>query len=352
MVCARLRPRRSIRPMPTLRILDVNPLDRAAEIKELFLTDDAPAFAEFFDRAYPSAVRQGGRSWVGVDAEGAVVTHIACFPRRFAFGEREVVGGVLLNLIAAKSHRTLLPALTLTRQMTADAKARKDVDFLYAVPNAAAGTLLKAAGFSVVGTLSRFVLPLAGHNWYTDVPVRIYQTMLRALKPRGAARVVPHDAQAFDAYPFARPVPQDSSLRPFRSPEVYQQCLAGYPCSADHWFTFERGHRSTKPTTAVLVRGEADRIASLLSISRDPSMSLSALIPGLAAALRRSGYARLTVYTMEGTPFARDLTRAGFVPRHDRHELLACPVTELGAEVLRSGVSWEITPLDCDPYLS
>jgi hypothetical protein len=332
------------------KVVSANPLDHAGEIKQLFLADGHPEFAEFFDRAYPSAVRSGGKSWVGLDAEGRLVMHVARFPRRFTLGDRTIVGGVLLDLIAAKSHRTFVPALTLMRQMTTDSKGERDVDFLYATPNAQAGALLKAAGFSAAATLGRFVFPLADERWYADVAARVYRTMARIRAWNTSAHAVEHPAQRFDASAFERPPGVAPALRPIRPSELYRECLAGYPSSADHWFTFHRVARTTQPSAAVLVRGGADRVATLFSFSREPSLPVSAIVPALAAALRRAGYRRLSVPTLTETHFARELTRAGFVPRPDRLPMLAYAVTELGAEALRSVASWEITGIDGDPY--
>lgn len=338
--------------MPDVRIVDVNPLERADQIKDLFVADHAPGFAEFFDRAYPLAVERGGKSWVGVDAKGKVVTHIARFTRSFTLGERAVVGGVLLNLMAARTHRTLMPALALVRQMTSDSKAQRDVDFLYAVPNPAAHTLLKAAGFEPIGSMARFVLPLAGRTWYSDVPVRLYQSMIRARAWNQRAKATQHGGEPSEVAAFERPVRHAQALRPFRSPELFRQCLAGYPSRMDHWFTFHRSADSTAPSAAALARGGSDQVATLFSLSREPSMSLSAIMPALATGLRRAGYARLSVETLAGSRFARELTRVGFVQREDSGPLVGCAVTEIGTEALRSGSAWEITALDCDPYLS
>lgn len=340
------------RVVTSLKIRSANPLDHAGEIKELFLADDHPKFPGFFDRAYPSAVRGGGKSWIGVDAEGRLVVHIARFPRRFTLGERTVLGGVLLNLMAAKSHRTFVPALTLMRQMAADSKAAGDVDFLYATPNPAGSALLKAAGFSTVSTLQRFVFPLAGERWYTDAATRVYQAMVRVRAWNISAGAVEYGAQHFDADAFERPAGVTPALRPFHPSELYRQCLAGYPSSADHWFTFHRGSRTTQPSAAVLVRGGADRVATLFSLSREPSLPMSAIVPTLTTALRRAGYRRLSVSTLTGTQFAAELTRAGLVPRPDRVPMQAYALTELGADAVRSVATWEITRLDCDPYIS
>jgi hypothetical protein len=334
--------------MSSLKILSANPLDHAGDIKELFLTHERPEFPEFFDRAYPPAVRSGGKSWIGVDSQGRIVMHIARFPQRFAFGERTAVGGLLVNLMAAKSHRTVVPALTLMRQVVADSKADRAVDFLYADPNPAGSALIKAAGFSTVGTLRRFVFPLAGGHWYTNAAARVYHTMVRVRAWNHSAAVVEHAATDFNADPFEQPTGASPALRPYRPPELYRQRLESYPASTDHWFTIHENARPNRSSAAALVRGSSDRTATMYSLSREPSLSLSAIVPALTTALQRAGYRRLFVSTLSGTHFAEELKRAGFIPREDLDPIMACAVTELGADTLRAAATWEITELDCD----
>jgi hypothetical protein len=74
------------------KITAVNPVEHEQDIKQLFVTHERPEFPGFFDGAYPAGVRAAGLSWVGRDRGGQVVMHVACFPQRFRFGEREVVG--------------------------------------------------------------------------------------------------------------------------------------------------------------------------------------------------------------------------------------------------------------------
>jgi hypothetical protein len=333
----------------TLKIVSANPLEHAADIKELFLADDRREFPEFFDRAYGSAVRAGGKSWIGVDDGGRLVMHIARFPHRFVLGERTVVAGLLVNLMAAKSHRTIVPALTLMRQMIADSKAEGDVDFLYADPNPPGRALLKASGFSVVGDLDRFVRPLADERWYVDAAVRVYQTAVRVRSWNHKAQATMHAARGFDTAAFERPPDAAPALRPYRSPELFQQRLPGYPSDSDLWFTFHAKGGAARPVAAVMVRGfPEDGYAKLMSLSREPSVPVSAVVPSLAAALRRAGYRRLAVYTLVGTEFARELTTAGFVRRHDGASLMGYALTALGEEAMRAAATWEITELDCD----
>jgi hypothetical protein len=96
------------------------------------------------------------------------------------------------------------------------------------------------------------------------------------------------------------------------------------------------------------VRKTDDGIARLISVSRDPSIPMSAIIPPIARALRRMGSTRLWISTLEETRFARELKRAGFFSRQDGSPLVALALTEQGATALHTMPTWEITDLDCD----
>jgi hypothetical protein len=184
-----------------------------------------------------------------------------------------------------------------------------------------------------------------------DVAARAYRLMMRVRAGNGASRVVEHPPRRFDWSSLERPAGASSGLHSCHSKELFAECLAGYPSSADRWFTFHKGNGATPPAAAAMVRGGADRVATLFSLSRESSLPLSGMMPSFAGALHRAGYHRLSVSTLTGTQFARELTQAGFVQRADSLPMMVCPVTELGADVLRAIDEWEITELDCDPYI-
>jgi hypothetical protein len=332
----------------SVEISRANPLDHAGEIKHLFVTHDHPEFPEFFDRAYPSAVRSGASSWIGVDTDRRLVMHIGQFPHRFALGEQTVIAGLLVNLLVAKAHRTFLPALSLLRRMAKESQAEAALDFLYGDPSTAAQAVFKSAGFSTVGMLDRFVLPLAGRRWYTDAAVRIYgMTVALGAHSRRFA-TVRQEASSFNADAFERPLGHAPALRPFRPRALYHGRLPGYPGRTDYWFTVQSRGRSTSVRAAVFVRGEADGTARLLTVARPPDIALTAIVPGLATALRRLGYSRLWIFTLTGTRLANELSRAGFAPRHETTPLIALALTQLGVQAMESTSTWEITELDCD----
>jgi hypothetical protein len=331
-----------------LEIASINPLDHASDIKELFVTHDRPEFPQFFDRAYPAAVRVGARSWVGLDSDGRLVMHIARFSHRFAMGEDTLVAGILVNLMVAKSHRTFLPAAALLRRVVADSKEQQGVDFLYVDSVPAASVVLKAAGFSVLGTLGRFAFPLGARQWYADTLARLYQLTVRTRTGSGGYEMIKHSARGFDTAPFERPTGSSVMLRPFRPAELYARRIEGYPSDKDHWFTIRKGPESSPPAGAVLIREFPNGIAKLISLSREPSMSLSDSTASLIGALREADYKRLWVSTLLESEFARDLNRAGFIARRDTSPLLAYGLTKRGAGAIRSPEKWEITDLDCD----
>ena len=334
--------------MPSVDIVRANPLDHADGIKELFVAHERPEFPEFFDRAYPSAVENGGKSWIGVDPDGRPVLHVALFRQRFAFGDRTLVGGLLANLMAATSHRTFIPALSLMRRLVADSRTEGEIDFLYGDPNPQAWALLKTVGFTPVGTLQRFMLPLADRRWYVDVAFRAYRAILRLRAPWSRVVAVAHEAHRYDADVLERPSGSAPAMRPFRPVALYRQRLPGYPSTSDYWFTLHRRSAATPSSAAALVRQSDDGVAKLISVSRDPSLPMSAIIPPIARALRRAGSTRFWIATLADTHFAGELKRAGFVPREDSGPVMALALTEPGAAALRAASTWEITDLDCD----
>jgi len=334
--------------VPSVDIVRANPLDHADGIKELFVAHERPEFPEFFDRAYPSAVENGGKSWIGVDPDGRPVLHVALFRQRFAFGDRTLVGGLLANLMAARSHRTFMPALSLMRRLVADSRTEGEVDFLYGDPNEPAWALLKTVGFAPVGTLRRFMLPLGDRRWYVDAAIRAYRAILRLRAPWSRVVAVAHAAHRYDANLIERPPGSAPGVRPFRPVVLYRQRLPGYPSASDCWFTLHRRSAATPSSAAALVRESDDGVARLISVSRDPSLSMSEIIPPIARALRHAGSTRLWISTLADTDFARELKRAGFASREDSSPVVALALTEPGATAIRAASTWEITDLDCD----
>src|SRR3989441_2442460 len=197
-------------------ITAVNPLDHEQDIKRLFVTHERPEFPGFFDRAYPHGVRAGGVSWVGRDRAGQVVMHLACFPQRFRFGEREVVGGLMINALVARPYRTFFPAHALIRRAKGDTKVRGDIDFVYTDPNEQAKAVMDMYGFARVGTLTRYVLPVGDRRRLLDGAIRLFHAGVHAVTwSQGVAALVGHPAAEFEPARVEAPSGDSPRLRPY-----------------------------------------------------------------------------------------------------------------------------------------
>jgi hypothetical protein len=332
-----------------LTITAVNPLDHEADIKQLFVTHERPEFPAFFDRAYALGVRAGGVSWVGRDRAGRVVMHVACFPQRFRFGEREVVGGLMMNALVARSHRSFFPAHALIRRAKEDTKARGDIDFVYTDPNEQAKAVMDMCGFVKVGTLARYVLPVGDRRWLLDRAIRLAHVVRLARRQGRRPSLVACPAGAFSPARFEAPSGDSPRLRPYHGSDRYASRMEGYPGPSDWWFTVCRNGDARAPTAGLLVRGpDGEGVATLYAVRREPRQLLSDLIPDIVAALRTRGCRRLQVWTLTESLFGTELRRAGFVPREAAASIVATALTATGEAVLRSAPLWEITSLDCD----
>jgi hypothetical protein len=330
-------------------ITAVNPLEHAQEIKTLFVTHERPEFPAFFDRAYGIGVRAGGASWIGRDHAGQVVMHLACFPQRFRFGEREVVGGLMMNALVATSHRSFFPFRALIKRAQEDLRARGDMDFVYTDPNEQAKAVMDMCGFTTVGKLGRYVLPIGDRRWILDRGLRLVHAGVGVVRWSRRKALVACPAGDVPATRFEAPAGDSPRLRPYHGADRYAMRLEGYPAPSDSWFTLQRNGDARASAAALLVRGpDSKGVANLLAVRRDPREGLAELTPDLVAALRARGCTRLQVWTLVESLFAGELRRAGFVPRDTAESIVATALSPAGDAVLRSAHLWEITSLDCD----
>lgn len=340
-------------PAAELVFARVNPLEHADEIKQLFLAHERPEFPAFFDRTYADAVADGATSWTGRDTAGRLCAHIAQFPRPFQLGQRVFQGGLLANLMVAKEHRTLWPALKLVRRMVGDCKASGALDFLYGDPNEAALAILKAVGFRPAGggggAVRRFVLPLADPRMGVDLALRAYHFFTRFWGTGPALVATPRRAAEIPAGPDIPEAGDISALCPVPRPAVYRHRLPGYPGPDDWWHTIEpRGGRAA-PVGAALVRGpDSQGMGVVCALRRDSRTPLTSVLVTLAHALRTRGIRRLEISVMDRSAAAAAVRQAGFVAREERIPLVAMPLTPPGTACVAAGVEWRVLPIDLD----
>lgn len=335
-------------------ITAANPLEHADAIKRLFATNGRPEFPAFFDRAYPAAVRAGGKSWLARDGAGNLVMHVACFPRRFRFGAREIVGGLLMNAMATEAYRSFFPARALMRQARDDA-GRGDIDFLYTDPNEPARAVLEGSGFRRIGTLARHVLLVGDRRWLVDGAIRLLHSARARRNGHASARPTIVGGADPSTGGYGAPWGDSPRLRPHYDDGVYAARLEGYPAHADRWFTFSHNGAASPLVASLLIRGpDATGIATLYAIRRCPELPLQALVPGLVRALREGGEGwgggctRLQLLTLVESRFSAELCRVGFHVRRETTPVLAVALTSAGKAVLGAVRDWEITGLECD----
>jgi len=328
----------------------VNPLEHAEEIKDLFLAHERPEFPAFFDRTYADAVADGATSWIGRDAQGRLCAHIAQFPRPFRLGTSVVRGSLLANLMVAKEHRTLWPALKLVRQLVTDSKRSGAIDFLYGDPNEGALAILRAVGFRSVGALHRAVLPLSDGRPHVDLSIRLYHRLGRFRVTTTSLVVTAQRATDIpDGPDLASGLGDDMlALRPVPRPSVYRHRLAAYPSPNDWWYSF-RHAPSDPPAGAVLVRGpDSGGLAVVCALHCRQLTLVSSVLVGLASTLRQAGMRRLEISVMDESQFAAEVGRAGFALREERIPVVAMPLTPLGAAAMEVGAEWRLLPVDLD----
>lgn len=338
-------------PASRLVFSRVNPLECADEIKRLFVAHERPEFPDFFDRTYADAVADGASSWVGRDVQGAMCAHIAQFPRPFRLGSRVVRGALMANLMMAKEHRTLWPALALVRQTVKDSRDSGSLDFICGDPNEAAHAIVRAVGFRTVGMLRRFVLPLRDRRGPVNLGLRVYRLYSRFRAHNMSLRATARPAAEMPAGPEMVEAVTPGALSPAPRPAVYRHRLPGYPSANDWWYTF-RVHgesQDTAPVGAALVRGPDDQGRAVVCAVRYESLDLlSSVLFSLAGEVRLAGAARVELWVMGNSQVAAELQRAGFVARDEQAPVVAMPLTPLGTEAMGVGAEWRVFPVDLD----
>lgn len=333
-----------------LQIVNVNPLEHEAGLKALMTSHENPGFARFFDHGYPDAVREGARSWIGVDEGGTLQTSMTVFIHHFEFGGRRVRAGMLGNMMAATEYRTFFPALALMRRVVGDVRQQGELDLVYGDPGPkGAQAICQGARMQQVGALDRFVIPLRDSRWHRRVAIAAYATglQLRTFAKSAPARCVL--ASECDLGNVCAPLEASDHLEALHSAELYRRRLPGFPGLDDYILEFANPHGGSGPAAVVMLRGPRDNGAlTIYVIRRRAAVPLKSLVPALITLGRELGASRIQLEAPAGSALATALTEGGFVPRSDLVPLFAVPFTSLGAEVVAAADRWEMTGVDME----
>lgn len=330
--------------LPLPEISCVNPLAYRAALAQLFADDGRADHAEFLERAYPGAVAEGAKAWIGTDADGRVVAHAARFPHRFVIGDRPLVGGLIVNIMVARPYRTHHPARSLFQRYVSDSRSDGAVDFLYTETTERGANVLTAAGARVIARIGRFVLPIYGTRWPADLAIRTYHLARTAASGAGRLRAMHHPASTFSSEPYDAPVGISGDLRGIHGLQLYRRRLKDYPTPLDHWITAEGRNQ----TAAALVRGpEPNGVATIVKFNHSPSRGAAGAVLAMVPVFRRIGFRVVQIYTVAQSRFATELRRAGFIERVSQ-PLVALPISPAGEEVVARIGRWRIAGLDLD----
>ncbi len=322
----------------------VNPLAFQRGLEQLFADHGRPDHAEFFTRAYPGAVEEGAKAWIGLDDRGTVVMHASRFPHAFLAGGEKLTGGLIVNILVAKPYRTHHPARALFQRFIEDSREDREVDFLYTETTPRGANVLTAAGARIIGRIVRFVLPIRGKNKPIDLAVRMYCYARRLTIHPGRLKTVCHPAARFDASAFHAPQGNSDRLRGVHGPQLYRRRLRGYPADSDHWITVEG---SAQEAAALVRLMEGGSLASVVKLAFGPEESAARILLATIPPLRSMGCRAVQIYTVAESAFASDLRRAGFVARESQ-PLVAVPISPAGRTIVDCVANWQITEIDLD----
>lgn len=323
----------------------VNPLGRGDQIKMLFERETLPGYVQFFDRAYPEAVDAGAASWVVLDEDDRVTGHLAIFPHRFTCDGVEYAGGLGANLVMDRRRRNLVNAIALVDTAVADLERERSVDFVFGDPNDDARSIMTSiGGFTDIGCLTRFVLPIAEPG-ILGPAVALYLTVKLHGDGDGLAM---EERSAFEFDPSAVETAPGvaSTLRGVHPRPLYRRRLEGYPTDRDSWYVFRRD--SEVVAAALVRRFRGSGLAHLCSIRRQPGVPLASVVRPMVADLRSRGSTRLQVFSLESSALGRELRAVGFRAREGGIRFIVRPCSPRGRALLEQKPDWEITDLDCD----
>jgi hypothetical protein len=337
--------------LPLPEISCVNPLLYRSALEQLFAEHERADHAEFFARAYPGAVAEGAKAWIGTDEAGRVVMHASRFPHRFLAGSDILIGGLIVNIMVAKAYRTHVPARALFDKYVADSRKEGDIDFLYTETTSRGANVLTGAGARVVGHIARFVLPITRGGLAANLAVRAYLRLRQRRLGAGRFHATRHAAEHFelgasDPPLAARDPPLGASdrIRGLHSLDLYRRRLKGYPTGLDHWVVAN----GADGKAVALVRGpEPSKYAWIQKLDWTNQSRGAAMVLAMVDVLREIGCHAVQIHTLAESAFADELRRAGFVERESQ-PFVALALSTKGAQALADIRKWQITDVDLD----
>jgi hypothetical protein len=324
----------------SVKIEEINPLMRAADIKALFLRNSRSEFPAWFDRAYHISVEKGGKSWIML-SDGVIVGHLAAHPSRFTLGEIPVRGALLSNLLVDPAFRTFFPVVKLIREAVRALK-HDGIDFVYSDPDTEeAAAVCQAAGMKQSGTLNRFIFAFGANNPLLSIPMRTYAGLRRFRHGGIQARVI----NVRDAAARTLTVSPMSDLSPTRHDKLYSMRLG--TLDAKDFLGFQLLNKAGGQVGVALLRLNGNA-ATVVSLRCEGLASVPSSVAALGTALQRMDVIRMSIRVIQNTPYAAALVRGGFIRRNDPRFVMTSGLSDTGrAAATAMGVS-AVEKIDMD----
>jgi hypothetical protein len=322
----------------------IDPLTMGDQIKALFVNNERPEFPGWFDRAYPMAVKEGAASWVLVDPENRVLAHVGGFHTRLLVEGRELRGGLLVNLMADKDHRTFFPVVSVIKRAVKDMKA-DGAEFIYTNPiNPGAIATMKAGGLGQIGDSNRFLLVLGHSNPVVDLGVTTIARARRAWLPRVNA----HQVDLAEAVRWTtEEVAGVSAVTPRRLASLYPIRQENFGVGQD--LGIRLTDKSGAVVGAAIVRMPPAPAPSTLTTLRCTGLDrVAGSVTAVGALLRDLGVKRLQGGALMNTPFAKELQRGGFLLRKEPWAVVSAGFTDQGRTAAAGLATSDLEVIDLD----
>lgn len=327
---------------------------------------------------YRDAPRRASDVFLLVAGDGARVGTAGVGVRGIQLGDRDGAAGLLADLAVDKNHRSVGPALALTRAVKEWALGQYDI--AYGFPNKLAAGVFKRVGYRTLGTITRWARVLR-HRGYVDrvrqldlqrVPPAVRELLYRGVEWPGFASVA---SRAIDVAQLARRSPatvaaaRQLRLSPAGNPAraiddlwrrargEYEVCgfrthevLAWRYPPAPHrgwWHAYARGGGELR---AYAVVDRIDNHAHIKDIfgHRAEVLQLLDLLP---PALYRSGAHSISFRYLGASWLSDGLSARGFQPRQSERMIAVGIGDALPAAMharIGDATAWHLTDFDED----
>lgn len=290
------------------RVERIDPRLGAERIRALFIANDSPGAAKWFDRTFRGSLPIAGSSWIVGGPEGALHAHVAMVPSRLFHDGRELRGAVLCNLMADRERRTFFPALAVMRSAMKDLRA-DGIDYVISNPsNAGAVAVAKAAGLKPIANHAQYILPLGGRRRLLNVAFALHLAARRLVaRKRLVARRV--DPGAVVRWTLDHPV-AISPVAARREEWQYTQRHESFGGADDQGYMITDQAGAEVAGAVVRVVG-AEHRANVITLRSRTIAQLPAAVLALGVALRAEGHWRLNLLAVEGSGIALGLQSVG-----------------------------------------